>query len=254
MRPMFFSSQAPAALAAQAEAVALWGQRAYAEADVLVAIGGDGTMIETLHRANPRRLPIYGLHRGTVGFLMNHDGGDGLATLADRVAAAVSHRLAPIEAIVTDGAGNTHRLLAFNEVSVLRAGPRAAHLSISVDGIERLDRLMGDGALLATPAGSTAYNASIQGPILPLEAGVLALGGIAVYRPRRWRGALLPHQATVAFTVLDADQRPVMANADSTSVPDARAIVMRLAPEEAQTVLFDPGSSLADRLLAEQFL
>lgn len=254
MRPMFLSSQAPAALAALAEAVALWGQHAYDEADVLVAIGGDGTMLDALHRPNPRRLPLYGLHRGTVGFLMNHDDGTGLATLDARVASAVGHAMAPIAASITDGAGAVHRLLAFNEISLLRAGPRAAHLSISVDGVERLDRLIGDGALLATPAGSTAYNASIQGPILPLEAGVLALGGIAVYRPRRWRGALLPQRATVAFDVLDADQRPVLASADSTSVADARKVVARLAPEEAQTLLFDPGSGLSDRLLAEQFL
>lgn len=254
MRPMFFSSQAPAALAALSQAISRWGQHAYEEADVLVAIGGDGTMLETLHRPNPRRLPLYGLHRGTVGFLMNHDDGDGVESLDARVAAATPHTLSPVEALLTDGAGALHRLLAFNEVSMLRAGPRAAHLRISVDGVVRLERLIGDGALLATPAGSTAYNASIQGPILPLEAGVLSLGGIAVYRPRRWRGALLPQAATVVFDVLDADQRPVLASADSTSVADVRRVLVRQAPEESQTLLFDPGSSLSDRLLAEQFL
>ena len=217
-------------------------------ADVIVALGGDGFMLQTLNEAYG--LPIYGMNCGTVGFLMNeYDEGDLPARLA-QAEVAVIH---PLAMRAVDRAGREHHALAINEVSLLRAGPQAAKLRISVDGRERLPELICDGALLATPAGSTAYNYSAHGPILPIGADVLALTPMAAFRPRRWRGALLPNAAVVRFDVLEADKRPVRADADSRPVNDVVMVEVRSDPSIAHRILFDPGHGLEERLIVEQF-
>jgi NAD+ kinase len=224
------------------------GQCAPEAADVIVALGGDGFMLQTLNEAYG--LPIYGMNCGTVGFLMNEfDEGDLPARLA-QAEVAVIH---PLAMRAVDKAGREHHALAINEVSLLRAGPQAAKLRISVDGRERLPELICDGALLATPAGSTAYNYSAHGPILPIGSDVLALTPMAAFRPRRWRGALLPNAATVRFDVLEADKRPVRADADSRPVNDVVMVEVRSDPSISHRILFDPGHGLEERLIVEQF-
>jgi NAD+ kinase len=224
------------------------GQCAPDAADVIVALGGDGFMLQTLNEAYG--LPIYGMNCGTVGFLMNeYDEGDLPARLA-QAEVAVIH---PLAMRAVDRAGREHHALAINEVSLLRAGPQAAKLRISVDGRERLPELICDGALLATPAGSTAYNYSAHGPILPIGSDVLALTPMAAFRPRRWRGALLPRAAVVRFDVLEADKRPVRADADSRPVNDVVMVEVRSDPSISHCILFDPGHGLEERLIVEQF-
>ena len=224
------------------------GQCAPSAADVIVALGGDGFMLQTLNEAYG--LPIYGMNCGTVGFLMNeYDEGD----LPARLAQAEEAVIHPLAMRAVDRAGREHHALAINEVSLLRAGPQAAKLRISVDGRERLPELICDGALLATPAGSTAYNYSAHGPILPIGAEVLALTPMAAFRPRRWRGALLPNAAVVRFDVLEADKRPVRADADSRPVNDVVMVEVRSDPSISHRILFDPGHGLEERLIVEQF-
>ncbi|MDB5409034.1 MAG: kinase [Rhodospirillales bacterium] len=221
------------------------------EAEIIVALGGDGFMLETLHRTLKQGVPIYGMHRGTVGFLMNEFRPDGLM---ERLARAKKVTLHPLEMTARDVAGISHRALAINEVSVLREARQAAKISVSVDGIVRIPELMGDGVLVATPVGSTAYNLSAHGPIIPLAAGVLALTPISAFRPRRWRGALLPAGASVAFEVLEADKRPVSATADFTEIRDVLSVEIRERRDVAFTLLFDPEHSLEERVFKEQFL
>jgi len=220
-------------------------------ADVVVALGGDGFMLRTLHRFMARRIPIYGMNRGSVGFLMNAYDEDGLPR---RLARAAAIDLYPLRMTATDHRGKEHDALAINEVSLLRQGPFAAKLRIQVDGVVRLDEMVCDGALVATPAGSTAYNLSAHGPMVPLGAGVLALTPISAFRPRQWRGALLPHDATVTFHVLDADGRPVSAVADYTEVRRVARVVVREDRSMAPTLLFDPEHNLEERIVKEQFL
>ena len=229
--------------------IALYGQSA--RPDVIVALGGDGFMLQTLHRREEKALPVYGMNRGTVGFLMNAYAEDDLHERLDQAEDAVINPLA-MQAETRDG--KTHKALAINEVSLLRAGPQAAWLKITVDGKLRLPELVCDGALLATPAGSTAYNYSAHGPILPIGSDVLALTAIAAFRPRRWRGAILPSSAEVRVDVLDPDKRPVMADADSVSVRDVVAVTIRSEPQIVHTILFDPGHGLQERLISEQFV
>ena len=227
---------------------ALHGQCAPHQADVIVALGGDGFMLHTLNEGFG--LPIYGMNCGTVGFLMNeYDPVD----LPARLAAAEEAVIHPLAMRAIDTAGREHHALAINEVSLLRAGPQAAKLRIFVDGRERLSELVCDGALLATPAGSTAYNYSAHGPILPIGADVLALTPMAAFRPRRWRGALLPRAAVVRFDVLEADKRPVRADADSRPVNDVVMVEVRSDPSISHRILFDPGHGLEERLIVEQF-
>jgi len=220
-------------------------------ADIIVALGGDGFMLETLHRYLDRHVPIYGMHRGTVGFLMNEFRPDGLI---ERLARAQPVTLHPLEMTARDKAGRTRKALAINEVSLLREARQAAKIRVSVDGIVRLDELMGDGVLVSTPVGSTAYNLSAHGPIIPLAGGVLALTPISAFRPRRWRGALLPHGAKVAFEILEADKRPVSASADFTEIRDVLAVEIRQDRDIAFTLLFDPEYNLDERVFKEQFL
>lgn len=228
-----------------------YGQVAPGKADAIVALGGDGFMLETLHRYIRRQVPIYGMHRGSIGFLMNNYGSD---DLLERMNAATQVNLHPLRMKARTRDGKEKQALAINEVSLLRETRQAAKLRISVDGVVRLDELICDGALVSTPAGSTAYNLSAHGPIIPLGAGLLALTPISAFRPRRWRGALLPDTASVTFDVLEADKRPVSAVADYTEVRDVVRVHVVEDPEVALTLLFDPEHNLDERIIKEQFL
>jgi NAD+ kinase len=216
-----------------------------------VALGGDGFMLETLHRHLERHLPIFGMHRGSVGFLMNSYSPDGLM---ERLIQTDPVRLHPLTMTAICADGRTQTALAINEVALLRQTRQMAKIRISIDGICRLDELMCDGVLLATPAGSTAYNLSAHGPIIPLAADVLALTPISAFRPRRWRGAVLPYTATVTFEILEPGKRPVSAGADSTEVRDVRSVEIRQTRDAELTLLFDHEHNLEERVLKEQFL
>ena len=217
---------------------------------MIVALGGDGFMLHMLRATVGSDKMIYGMNRGTIGFLMNEYSE---TDLKERLAAAEEEVINPLAMTAMDQFGKIHHALAINEVSLLRAGPQAARLRITVDGRLRLSELVCDGALLATPAGSTAYNYSAHGPILPIGSDVLALTAIAAFRPRRWRGALLPKTAHVRFDVLEADKRPVMADADSISITDIDWVEIRSEPKIEHRILFDPGHGLEERLISEQF-
>ena len=220
------------------------------EADMVVALGGDGFMLQTLHDDHSAGLPVYGMNCGTVGFLMNTFS---LDALPERLALAEEAVLNPLAMTATSTDGRVTQALAINEVSLLRMGPQAAKLRILVDGKERMPELVCDGCLLSTPAGSTAYNYSAHGPILPIGADVLALTAVAAFRPRRWRGALLPKGAVVRFEVLDPLKRPVRADADTRPVTDVLSVEIRSEPTVRHRILFDPGHGLAERLIVEQF-
>jgi NAD+ kinase len=251
LRIAFCASRAPIAQAALEGLTRRYGDHAEQGADVIVALGGDGFMLQTLHRTQTNPAPVYGMNRGTVGFLMNEYSEHGLV---DRLRAAEEAVINPLSMVATDINGDEHHALAINEVSLLRAGPQAAKLQIRVDGKVRMPELICDGALLSTPAGSTAYNYSAHGPILPIGSEVLALTAMAPFRPRRWRGALLPKQAEVTFEVLESEKRPVMAEADSNAVQNVTQVQIRSAPDVAHKVLFDPGHGLEERLIREQFV
>lgn len=251
LRIAFCASRAPIAQAALASLTNRYGDHAEAGADVIVALGGDGFMLQTLHRTEELAVPVYGMNRGTVGFLMNAYSEHRLPERLEAAEEAVINPLV-MRAQTVDGA--VHQALAINEVSLLRTGPQAARLAIHVDGKLRMPELVCDGALLATPAGSTAYNYSAHGPILPIGSDVLALTSVAAFRPRRWRGALLPKRAEVTFEVLEHEKRPVMAEADSQSVRDVVRVVIRSEPSVEHRVLFDPGHGLEERLIREQFV
>jgi NAD+ kinase len=220
------------------------------DADIIVALGGDGLMLQTLHRYMRSGKPIYGMHRGTVGFLMN-DYGE--SDLRQRLALSQVTVIHPLLMRAHDAAGATVEHHAINEVSVFRQTYQAARLRILVDGKERLRELVADGVLVATPAGSTAYNLSVQGPIIPINASLLALTPISPFRPRRWRGALLPDTATITVEVLEAEKRPVAAVADHDEVRSMRSVEVRMDRSIAMNMLFDPGHSLDERILREQF-
>lgn len=249
-RIAFLASPATAAQEAWADLTKRYRQVDLDKADVIVALGGDGFMLQTLHDTQHLNLPVYGMNCGTVGFLMNTFD---LAELPARLASAEEAAINPLimRAVTVDG--TEQQALAINEVSLLRAGPQAAKLKISVDGKVRLDELVCDGALIATPAGSTAYNYSAHGPILPIGSDVLALTPMAAFRPRRWRGALLPKTAVVRFDVLEPEKRPVRADADSRAVTNVVMVEVRSDPTIAHRILFDPGHGLEERLIVEQF-
>ena len=247
----FAASDIPIAQEALAELSARYGSVPVEEADVIVALGGDGFMLQTLHGTMHRDLPVYGMNRGTVGFLMNEFEADGLL---ERLEAAEEAVINPLAMRAETPEGEVAEALAINEVALLRAGPQAAKLQITVDGKVRLEELVCDGVMLSTPAGSTAYNYSAHGPILPIGAEVLALTAVAPFRPRRWRGALLPKGAAVRFDVLEADKRPVMADADSVSVRHVVSVEIRSEPKVRHRLLFDPGHGLEERLIREQFV
>ena len=221
------------------------------DAEIIVALGGDGFMPQTLHQTEGRELRVYGMNRGTVGFLMN---GYEEARLLERLATAEEAVITPLAIRIGTMDGGVHHALAINEVSLLRAGPQAAKLRITVGGKLRLDELICDGALVCTPAGSTAYNYSAHGPILPIDSDVLALTPMAAFRPRRWRGALLHKSSDIRFDVLEPEKRPVMADADGRSVRDVSYVEIRSHPTMRHRILFDPGHGLEERLTQEQFV
>ena len=246
----FRASESDEATASLARMEALYGNAGLEEADVIVALGGDGFMLTTLHGTEHLPAPVYGMHRGTVGFLMNDYVEEGLR---ERLEAAEKNVINPLHMYATLENGTEMEALAINEVSLLRAGAQAAKLRILVDGTERMEELVCDGALVSTPAGSTAYNYSAHGPILPIGAEVLALTAVAAFRPRRWRGALLPKAAEVTFEVLEPEKRPVSAVADGAEAEKVRRVRIRSEPNVRHTILFDPGHGLEERLLREQF-
>ena len=249
-RLAFAASDRPEAQEAREALIARYGQASGDEAQVIVALGGDGFMLETLHENLKSGRPIYGMNRGSVGFLMNEYSEDALLERINAAERAVIH---PLSMAAIDAAGRRLEALAINEVSLLRQTRQTAKLRISIDGKVRLGELSCDGALVATPAGSTAYNLSAHGPIIPLDAKILALTPISAFRPRRWRGALLPHTAQVTFEILEADKRPVSAVADNFEVRDVVAVQIAENRDVALRMLFDAGRSLEERVLAEQF-
>ena len=249
-RIAFLASRTADAQAALTELRAVHGHHEPDDADVLCALGGDGFMLHALHRYEPRGLPVYGMKLGTVGFLMNHYQPDGLV---ERILAAHPAILRPLEMIAVSESGASFTSLAYNEVSLLRQTRQAAHLRIHLNGRARLDELVCDGVLVATPAGSTAYNFSAHGPILPLGSNVIALTPIAAFRPRRWRGALLRSDTVVRLEVLDPDKRPLSATADSHEVRDVVEVTVRESQQHTVSLLFDPEHNLEERILSEQF-
>lgn len=249
-RIAFTASDRPEAQAARRTLIDRYGDVSADEADVVVALGGDGLMLETLHTHLRRGMPVFGMNRGSVGFLMNDYDEDGLP---ERLAQAVPTVIHPLQMDAWTDSGEVQSGLAINEVSLLRQTRQSAKLKITVDDRVRLEELSCDGCLVATPAGSTAYNLSAHGPIIPLDAQVLALTPISAFRPRRWRGALVPHTAKVCFEVLESDKRPVSATADSFEVRRVRRVEVRERRDIALTMLFEAGRSFEERVLAEQF-
>ena len=247
----FTASETEVAQSALQRMVGRYGNAAMEKADVIVALGGDGFMLQTLHATEHLDVPVYGMNCGTIGFLMNEYGEE---DLPERLEVAEEEVVNPLAMLAVSVDGREHRALAINEVSLLRAGPQAAKLRISVDGKVRMEELVCDGALVSTPAGSTAYNYSAHGPILPIGAEVLALTAMAAFRPRRWRGALLPKTAKVRFDVLDAGKRPVMADADGRSARDILWVEVSSEDRIRHRILFDPGHGLEERLTREQFV
>jgi NAD+ kinase len=247
----FIASDAPDARSAQKALAKRYGNAKLAQAQYIIALGGDGVMLQTLHKYGHTGKPIYGMNRGSVGFLMNDYQLEGLIERLDQAEATLIH---PLRLLTRDVHGRKHRAIAYNEVSMFRQTYQAAKLSISIDGKERLKELIADGLLVSTPAGSTAYNLSAHGPILPINSRLLALTPLSAFRPRRWRGAILPHDSKVSITVLEADKRPVSAVADHTEFRDVQAVEIAEDSEIAATLLFDRGSNLSERVLSEQFL
>ncbi len=221
------------------------------QADLIVAIGGDGFMLSTLHRFMEKQVPIFGMNLGSVGFLMNEYREEGLL---ERLRKAEAIELQPLHMSATTADGEKHEALAINEVSLLRETRLAAKVRIKLDGVVRLEELICDGVLVCTPAGSTAYNLSARGPIIPLGAGLLGLTPISAFRPRHWRGALLPQNAVVTFEILDHELRPASAVADFTEIRDVVSVEVRATTSPAPTLVFDPEHNLEERILTEQFV
>lgn len=250
MRFAFVASQTAVAQQALHKLVERYGDAAPEQADLIVALGGDGFMLRTLHAHRELEVPVYGMKLGRVGFLMNKHRRDDLEA---RISRAQETVLFPLQMQTTDASGECCTALAFNEVSLLRQSNQAAHLEVKLNDIVKLPTLICDGILVSTPAGSTAYNLSAHGPILPLDANVLALTPISPFRPRRWRGAILPHRTEVTLRVLDPGKRPVSATADFHEVRDVLTVSIRQSGEHGVRLLFDPEHSLEQRILDEQF-
>jgi NAD+ kinase len=249
-RLAFLAAQNETARAAQEALAARYGATPPDRADVIVALGGDGFMLETLHRFLGRGIPVYGMNCGSVGFLLNDYREENLPERIAKAQAAVLH---PLRMRAERDGAPPVEALAINEVSLLRESRQAAKIRIIVDGKVRLPELICDGILVSTPAGSTAYNLSAHGPIVPLDANLLPMTPISAFRPRRWRGALLPSNAVVVFEILERDKRPVAAVADYTEVRDVSRVEVREARDVSLTLLFDPDRALSERILAEQF-
>lgn len=247
----FLAGNHPAAQAALPEFIKRYASVTPDKANVIVALGGDGFILETLHRYMNSGIPIYGMNRGTVGFLMNRFD---IENLEQRLTKATPIRLRPLKMTTTTLSGERHTALAINEVSLLRQTRQAAHVQITVDGKERLPLLICDGIMVATPAGSTAYNLSAHGPIIPVDAKLLALTPISAFRPRRWRGALLPHRVEVKLNVLDPTLRPVSATADFVEIRDVVEVLIKEDTSTECTILFDAEHNFEERILTEQFV
>jgi NAD+ kinase len=246
----FVASSAPDAAAACARLTEAYGNARLEQAEVVVALGGDGFMLQMLHKFRDTGIPIYGMHRGTIGFLMNEFREDGLP---ERLAIAERNVIHPLMMQATDMSGKVHSAPALNEVSLLRQSYQAAKLRIQIDGKVRMEELICDGMLIATPTGSTAYNLSAHGPILPLAAPFLALTPISPFRPRRWRGAMVPDRCTIEIEILEKEKRPVNAVADHFEVRSVVHVSARMDMNSSVEMLFDPGHSLDERILNEQF-
>jgi NAD+ kinase len=246
----FVSSDAEDARAAARSLTARYGQVDVSDADVVVALGGDGFLLQTLRETMGSGKPIYGMNRGTVGFLMNAYRETGLPA---RIAAAVPETIRPLEMQTELANGETMSAIAINEVALWRQSYQTAKIRITIDGQVRLAELSCDGVMVATPAGSTAYNLSAHGPILPLDAPLLALTPVSPFRPRRWRGALLSNKSTVRFDILEGDKRPVNAAADHTEAKSVLSVTVRESASATATLLFDAGHSWNERILSEQF-
>ncbi len=244
------ASESAEAQAALSQLAKRYGNVPAKTADAIVALGGDGFMLETLHTHMHDHIPIYGMNRGSVGFLMNEYSE---ADLPERIARAEISRIHPLRMVVHTSHGGRSESLAINEVSLFRQTYQAAKLRISVDGKVRLEELVCDGALVSTPAGSTAYNLSAYGPILPIDAPLLALTPISPFRPRRWRGALLPNAAKIAFDVIEPAKRPVSAVADNMETRFVERVEVQQDGSIDIFMMFDPGHSLDERILSEQF-
>jgi NAD+ kinase len=249
-RIAFVSSQSEEAEAARHRLQALYGHVSEEEAEVIVALGGDGLMLQTLHKFMNTGKPIYGIHRGTVGFLMNEYQPE---HMLEQMSVARISAIHPLVMKAVDAAGKGMEARAFNEVSLWRQTFQAAKLRVSVDGIQRLDELSCDGIIVATPAGSTAYNLSAHGPIIPLGAPLLAVTPISPFRPRHWRGALVPDHVQIHIEVLEAAKRPVSASADHNEIRDCVEVVVRQDWESESLIMFNLEHSWEDRILAEQF-
>lgn len=250
MKISFTAAHAPGPEEAMARLVAIYGDVPAKEADVIVALGGDGLMLETLHRVLGTDMPVYGMNCGSVGFMMNefHE-----EDLPGRIARAHPSVLHPLRMHAITASGVVEEAMALNEVSLLRQARQAAKIRISIDHTERLSELICDGVLISTPAGSTAYNLSAHGPIIPLSANLLPLTPISAFRPRRWRGALLPSTVEVLFEVLEPEKRPVAAVADFTEVRDVVSVAVSEDRSLGAMVLFDPDRALSERIITEQF-
>ena len=247
----FFAAETQAAQKARAELVGRYGETSIDQADIVVALGGDGSMLRALHDSLVHQKPVYGMNRGSVGFLLNEYR---VENLPERLARAHVVRLNPLCMTVKTLQGETSEARAINEVSILRETRQAAKLKITIDGITRLDELICDGLIVATPAGSTAYNLSAHGPIIPLSAGILALTPISAFRPRRWRGALLPQKSKLVIEALEPDNRPVAAVADFTEIRDIQTVEVWQDDRIEIPVLFDPEMNLDERIIKEQFM
>jgi NAD+ kinase len=248
----FVASQKPDAQDALKALTSRYGNLDAANADVLIALGGDGFMLQTLRRHTTlvqRGLPVYGMNRGTIGFLMNAYSEDGLV---DRLEKAEKTTVRPLK-MTAEAKGGHFEDLAFNEISLFRQTQQAAHISVTVDGQKRLEKLIADGVLVATPAGSTAYNLSAHGPVIPLGSRILALTPISAFRPRRWRGALLNANAKVEFTVLDPIRRPVSVSADNQEIRDVTHVLVEEEHSKQLNLLFDADHGLDEKILQEQF-
>jgi NAD+ kinase len=246
----FLASRSEAAQAALASLQERYDDVAPEQADVIVALGGDGFMLHTLHRFMDQGAPVYGMNRGSVGFLMNAYAEDNLLERIDQASAEILH---PLRMRAYGPDGGTTEALAINEVALTRDSAQAAKIRISVDDKVRIDQLIADGVLVATPAGSTAYNLSAHGPIVPIGSGILALTPISAFRPRRWRGALLSNQAKIVFEVQEHEKRPVLAVADSKEVRNAVRVEVEESQEHELTLLYDPQHNLEERIVSEQF-
>ncbi|MBR0560241.1 NAD kinase [Neokomagataea anthophila] len=250
MKIAFRASSAPPAQEALGRFVARYGDASLEDAEVVVCLGGDGFMLETLHTVMGRDVSVYGMNYGTVGFLMNAPHEDELMECLDRAQPSVLH---PLRMTARTASGEVSEALAFNDVFLFRQTRQTSHIRIEVDGRTRLEELVCDGIIVATPAGSTAYNLSAHGPIVPLSANILPLTPISAFRPRRWRGALLPSTAVVRFTLLDTEKRPTAAVADSTEIRDVVEVTVCEDRSYHARVLFDPDHGLSERIIVEQF-